>query len=517
MIKIKLFKRRDFIANAFIGVLGIVESKGYLVPEKSGSKQFQSESPLTGTGIIAGTILGGSDIYIPHSVVQLYNRVTRKIETVVSEYSGKYEFKGLAPGSYQLSVPSMQGFTPKSIELSKGAKAVIDLRIKKIKISKHFAKPHAMQMKDLSRIKTGGVSVIEVNDYIFGNYKGDLHAPPNADRNPRKAFIIRWENFPYTFVFAHECSYCPFFEFPSGAGVCYQFFEGNEGRAELFNAPGRMEKNSFVDIIESGPQRVWVRWTYFGVNQETGEQYYRGTEDFWAYPSGMVVRKQSFLSLRNDIYGYSREPIELIGMCPASRTWVDVLAKDPQTNEHHALTVLDAFSQNRYDVFWKHKVESIVDSNVRRAGASWRELNDAKGVALILPTRHGSAFCIFGNASGFRNDYTRIKEHSHKDTGGLGWGSQSWDHWPIGWLNSQLHEVNKDSLQLYPNHFSPAGMDFFALPNEEVEGSVFYSLIGVSQKGDEFIRNIAKQWLINGESGVANFERSAGIGMPKEI
>ncbi|MFN8006690.1 MAG: hypothetical protein U0V70_06670 [Terriglobia bacterium] len=98
-------------------------------------------------------------------------------------------------------------------------------------------------------------------------------------------------------VFAHEGSYCPWFEFPSGAGFCYQFFEGNEGWAELFNDWGRKDRNSFVDILESGPSRVWLRWTYFGVNMKNGEPAYRGTEDFWAYPNGLILRRQTYESL----------------------------------------------------------------------------------------------------------------------------------------------------------------------------------------------------------------------------
>ena len=88
--------------------------------------------------------------------------------------------------------------------------------------------------------------------------------------NPRRAFVIFWKDFSYRFVFSHEGSYCPWFELASGAGLSYQFFEGNSGWAELFNNWGRKERNSFIDVLESGPDRVWVRWTYFGVNLAKG-------------------------------------------------------------------------------------------------------------------------------------------------------------------------------------------------------------------------------------------------------
>jgi hypothetical protein len=126
---------------------------------------------------------------------------------------------------------------------------------------------------------------------------------------------------------------------------------------------------------------------------------------------------------------------------------------------------------------------------------------------MVVPFEEGSAFCVMGDAGGFGHEFTRIKEHSFKDTGGLGWVSHSWDHWPIGWLNSQANDVNAESLKIYPNHFSPAGMDFFALPNEQVEGRSFYSLIGVGGKDLEQVRKAARQWLDLGDNNVGNLEK----------
>ncbi len=372
-------------------------------------------------------------------------------------------------------------------------------------VSKKVAAPALRRgkMVDLKQHSTAPVSIVEVTDYVFGGYTGDFPSPPHADANPKRALIISWKNFPFRFVFAHEGSYCPWFEFPSGAGHCFQFFEGNDGWAELFNNFGRVETNSFVEVIEPGPERVHVRWTYFGVNQNDGQRAYRATEDFWAFPNGHILRRQSFTSLMpGDHRGYAREPIEMIGMCPKGKLWRDVLAKDKETGDSHALAVLDVFSTNRYDVFWQHKAGTLWESTPRRTGCDWKSLDDSRGVVLMTPLREGEAFCVLGDAGGFRHDVTRIKEHSFKDTGGLGWVSRSWDHWPIGWLNSQANEVNKESLKKFPNHFSPAGMDLFALPNDQVEHRDFYSLIGVGEGNDEAVRRIAKSWLGDGESGI---------------
>ena len=178
-------------------------------------------------------------------------------------------------------------------------------------------------MAELAYATTGRVTVHEVSDYVYGGFQGDLPCPPHADLNPRKAFIICWRDFPFRFVFSHEASYCPWFELPSGGAVSFQFFEGNLGWAELFNNFGRQEQNSSIEILEAGPERVKVRWTYYGVNMETGRRAYRGVEDFCAYPNGLIVRRQTFETLLpDDPRGYWREPMELIGMCPAGSVGV---------------------------------------------------------------------------------------------------------------------------------------------------------------------------------------------------
>ena len=204
--------------------------------------------------------------------------------------------------------------------------------------------------------------------------------------------------------------------------------------------------------------------------------------------------------------GYTREPIEVIGLCPVGKLWSDVLKKDSASEERHALAVLDAFSPKRYDVYWtpKSNAPSVYDSTHRRSGCAWTELDEAAGVALVIPMKQGSPFCIFGDASGFRHDYTRLKEHTFEGNGKGGeiWGSSQWDHWPIGWLNSQGHNVTKETLPLYPDHFSPIGMDFFALPNEVEEQGIYYSLYGVGGHDLEAVRTLARQWLEKGPAAI---------------
>ena len=383
----------------------------------------------------------------------------------------------------------------------------------KTSAAEELTKRRPSTMAELSQIKAEGVTAVEVSDYVYGGYQGTFESPPGSDLNPRRAFIILWRDFPFRFVFSHEGSYCPWFELPSGAAASYQFFEGNEGWAELFNKWGRQERNSFVDVIESGPDRVWVRWTYLGLNIESGEAGYRAVEDFWAFPNGLILRRQTYESLKpGQAVGYAREPIELIGLAPAGKFWFDVLKKDPTSGENHALAVLDVFSERRYDVFWKHKPGTLWDSDHRRSGAPWKELDDSEGVVLALPLREGTPFCVFGDASGFGHEWTRIKEHSNKDTGGIGWVSKCWNHWPIGWLNSQGHEVDQQTANVYPNHFSPAGMDFFALSNQQSERGVYYSLLGVGTADLQVIRSVAHAWLSRSKGPVSNPATVAGLG-----
>jgi hypothetical protein len=405
----------------------------------------------------------------------------------------------------------MPAFAPVDVEVRGGAVALADLRITPLTISPEPARPHPVKMADLDRSRSDGVSAFEVTDYNYGSYRGVFDGLSHADGNPRRAYVILWKDFPFRFVFWHEASYCPFLELPSGAGAAFQFFEGNEGWAELFNDFGRKEGNSFVEILDYGPKRVWVRWVYKGVNMKTGEAGYRATEDFFAFPNGLILRRQSYKSLRRaDYRGYAREPVELMGMCPVGKLWFDVLKQHPATGESHALAALDPFSLKRYDVFWKRNPAALWQAKPRRTGSTWLEMDDARGIVLAMPMLDGAPFTAFGDASGFRQDFTRIKEHSHTDTGGVGWVSQSWDHWPIGWLNSQGHVVDEKTLALYPNSFSPAGMDFFALPNEESERGVFYSLIGVGRDTKQ-MRGLAKQWLELGPAGIADPENTAAL------
>ena len=379
-----------------------------------------------------------------------------------------------------------------------------------------FEKPVAKTVADLVKVSTRGVSAIEVNDFAPGHYKGDLKpGAPHADLNPKKAVVVIWKSNLCRFVFSHEASYCPYIELPDGSGMGNQFFEGNLGDAELFNNMGRRERNTFVDIIESGDQRVWVRWNYLAVNKDDDTQpRLRGTEDYFAYPNGLVLRRATYESLMpNDVVGYSTQPVELYGILPAGGHFKDFIRRDSGQGDYNVLSIVDLYSDRRYDVFWNEKggVRRVGDNNTLAA------MSASRGVALVIPFRDRLLFAALGEASGFPPKYNQFVDHSTpeaKSAGGIGWKQGWWDHWPIGWLNSQTNHRKDDSS--YTSHFGSIGQ-FFVPEGKRLQSftkdypefvkdmalnrwtakRVYYVLLG-SAKDWSDVRRMGKKWLDKG-------------------
>lgn len=378
-----------------------------------------------------------------------------------------------------------------------------------------FEKPAPVTMAELAKRATPGVSALEVNDYTPGHYQGALApSPPHADMNARKAVIVFWKDQPQQFVFSHEASYCPYLELPNGAAMCNQFFEGNLGEAELMNNLGRKEKNSFVDIIQSGPERVWVRWSYFAVNMNDDTQpRLRGTEDYFAYPNGLVLRRMTYASLMpNDIVGFSTMPVELFGVAPVGSTIKDLFPRDAEHGDYLTHVVLDLYSDRRYDIYWDEK------GGVRRRGddATLEAISRSPGCALVLPFRQGLLFAVLGDASGFPVGKNQLIDHCTPGAeGGAGWGTGFWDHWPIGWLNSQTSYWKPGSPYAYS--FGSVGQFFVSEGNRIrsfwkdyseyckdmelnrwTERRVCYVLLG-SASGWDDVRRIGRSWLDKGK------------------
>jgi hypothetical protein len=371
-----------------------------------------------------------------------------------------------------------------------------------------FEKPAPITLAELAQRKMPGVWVAEVSDYAPAHYQGDLKlSPPHADHNAKKALIVVWANKSHRLVFSHEASYDPWIELPNGAALCNQFFEGNNGWAELFNENGRKERNSFVDIVQSGPHRVWVRWNYLCVNKDDDSHpALRGTEDYIAYPNGLVWRRLTYESLMPDKpEGYSWQPIDFFSAVPTGTIWRDLFPRDEQHGDYLVGTAIDAYSSKRYDVYWDD------EGKARRTGDAQLllEISHSPGFSMIMPFKEGFLFTIMGASSGFPSEKNQIVDHSFNDTGGWGWSSERWDHWPVGWLNAQEHDYKPGSP--YPYSFGPfshyivnkplkdAKTDYVREANDMElnrwsEKHVYYTLTGVAHN-IESIRQLAKQWL----------------------
>ena len=373
-----------------------------------------------------------------------------------------------------------------------------------------FEKPEPISVAELGQLHTPGVAAVEVNDFSPCGYRGVFTpSPPHADLNPQKAAVILWKDKPHRFIFSHEASYVPWMELPGGFGLCNQFFEANRA-AELFNNLGRKERNSFVEIIERGPSRVWVRWNYVCLYPNDDEHpVLRGTEDYVAYPNGLVWRRLTYESLKPESpEGYSWQPIDFFCPVPANMEWADFLMRDAEHHDYLVGSVIDAYSSRRYDKFWDDR------GHPRRIGDAklLLEISQSGGLAMIVPYKAGCLFTILGAASGFPSERSQVVDHSFKDTGGSGWNAIQWDHWPVGWINSESH--TREAGSPYPWHFGPfshyivspplknASIDFekrtedMAL-NRWSEQHVYYTLTGAS--GDiESIRRLARRWLDKG-------------------
>jgi hypothetical protein len=377
-----------------------------------------------------------------------------------------------------------------------------------------------IEMADLP--KTRGVSAVEVSDYDICGYKGELKpSPPHADLNPNDAIIISWQGDTHKVVFCHEASYDPWMELPNGACLCNQFFEGNSGYAELFNNNGRKTRNSFVDIVQASPERAWVRWNYFCVNKDNDAQpALHGTEDYIAYPNGLMWRRLTYETLMpDDPNGYSWQPIDFFSAVPNGTEWRDLFPRDDEHKDYLVCSVLDAFTEKHYDIFWDD------NGKARRVGdaALLLEISHSRGLAMVMPFKAGYLFTILGAASGFPSEKSQVVDHSFNDTGGWGWGSARWDHWPVGWLNSQEHEY-KPGVSKYPYSFGPVSHYIVNKPLRHVaqmkvndpasdyyreahdmdlnrwsERHVYYTLTGVA-RDMESIRKLARNWLDQGQA-----------------
>jgi hypothetical protein len=320
-------------------------------------------------------------------------------------------------------------------------------------------------------------------------------------------------------VFSHEASYFPILELPNGTSMCHQFFVGNADEAELFNKMGRRERNSFVDVIQAGPERVWVRWTYFAVTKQSDDApRFRGTEDYISYPNGLILRRMTYSSLMPEsVFGYGNGAGMTFGVLPAKVPFGECFLRDAERGDYNVQTVLDLYSDRRHDIFFDER------GGARRTGDrdTMEALSNSQGCAFVTPFRDRLLFVVQGTASGFLPDHNQYVDIALDPTFDPRYGGPNgyalYDHWPIGWLNSQDHTAQPQSP--YPRifvggivqSFVPVGkrLKLIKRDGDEFEGdmannrwigkSIFYSLIGSATDWSE-VRRIGRAWLDKGKA-----------------
>jgi len=268
-----------------------------------------------------------------------------------------------------------------------------------------------------------------------------------------------------------------------------------------------------------------VRWNYFAVRKEDDtEPRLRGTEDYFAYPNGLILRRMTYESLMpDDYFAYSQQPVELFGVVPAGKLIRDLFARDAEGGDYLTLALLDLYSDQQYGIYWSE------NGKVRRDGddATLAAFSKSPGCALVMPFRDRLLFAVLGDASGFRTGHTDFVDHcSPGAKGGCEWGQGQWNHWPIGWLNSQESNWEPGSQHAYSfgsigQFFVPEGKRYTAFVkdyfgnakdmelNHWTSRRVFYVLLGAADDWDD-IRRIGRNWLDKGNE-CAKPETIAGL------
>ncbi len=275
----------------------------------------------------------------------------------------------------------------------------------------------------------------------------------------------------------------------------------------------RKERNSSAEILERRPPRL--RAVDLSVRQHAGRFTTQTAqqEDYFAYPNGLVLRRTSYESLMpNEVVGYSTQPVELFGVAPMGSVIGNLFPRGAQWGDCHTLAVLDLYSDRRYDIYWDDQ------GHVRRLGddATLQAISRSAG-CMVLPFREKLLFAVLGQASGFPPEKNQLIDHCTPGAeGGTGWGAGLWDHWPIGWLNSQTSLWKPGSPYAYSfgsvgHHFVPDGKRIKSFSadyslycqdmelNRWNERRTFHVLLGTAGDWDD-IQRISHGWLNQGEA-----------------
>ena len=105
--------------------------------------------------------------------------------------------------------------------------------------------------------------------------------------------------------------------------------------------------------VEDGPKRVWVRWTYFDIDEKGNLPVIRGTDDFISYANGIVWRRQTYRSFYPDRHeAQCASPLDFFAAIPAGIHYSELLPKDEKYGDHLVGAFVDAYSGKQYNVYW---------------------------------------------------------------------------------------------------------------------------------------------------------------------
>ena len=316
-----------------------------------------------------------------------------------------------------------------------------------------FEKPQPITMAELAGKKIEGVEAVEVSDYAPAGYKGELKpSPPHADFNPQEGGHHRLGQAPATLRLQPRGQLLSLVGIAQRRRAVQPVLRVNEG-GDLFSDTGRRERNSFVDVIQSGPDRAWVRWNYFCVSPRRRHPpehpRHRGLHRL-SQRAGVAAADLPHHDARRNRRATVGSRSTSLPPRRRAREWKDLFPRDPRARRlQRGRGPGRLLGQDLPRLLGRSRARP------RRVGDAellW-QISKSKGFAMVMPFKAGHLFVVLGQSSGFpaRKEPDRRSQLRRHRRLGLGLGR--WDHWPVGWLNSQSHDYQPGSP--YPYHFCP--------------------------------------------------------------
>jgi hypothetical protein len=259
------------------------------------------------------------------------------------------------------------------------------------------------------------------------------------------------------FVFWRGTNYVPFWAGSQGTGVCYQWAENLS--IPILHADGTRDfpeplydfelRYGHVQIIESTPSRVHVRWTYQATDVNYRVWGDQEREDFYFYPDGFGTRVLTIASKPNSRYQLS----EFIVLTPQSAYPMDVLPGH----------IADVLFMDGEKVSIRAPFEKAIDPATGKQRKEWPKSRDQPALFRIFAHKDDPAAAIYFHSDdkamglfSFQGLYDRGEQVSP-----VYWGS----HWPLARGKITAYAID-DRIFKSPAHNSIGGW----LPESDGKG-----------------------------------------------